>query len=69
MCTLTSNDAGKPMLAITQSRGTISQHHLDRRPRTYYSKLQELLQMFVQRWEQTNLDSALSQGIPYTPWD
>ena len=57
------------MPAATQSRGTILQHHLDRRAHAYYSKLQEPLQMFVLRWEQTEYGSVLPQGMTYNPWD
>jgi hypothetical protein len=66
---MTSSGAGKPMPAVTQSRGTILQHHLDRRAHAYYSKLQEPLQLCVLRWEQTEYGSVLPQGMTYNPWD
>ena len=57
------------MPAATQSRGTILKHHLDRRAHAYYSKLEEPLQMFVLRWEQTEYGSVMPQGRTYNPWD
>ena len=51
---------------VTRDDSTTSS---DRRAHAYYSKLQEPLQMFVLRWEQTEYGSVLPQGMTYNPWD